>query len=240
MTLYGSPFTARLAKGITLSGRLVRYRDPNSPPSSAVPAAGVTVALVNHEFAEGLEGRRFFTDADGNFTVTGLPDRPEGHDLAFVGSFAAPYYSGGFHFSQEEHAPPGYVPNKKRKLELELLPAVQYRLRITDPAGRPVDRAVYSALGQRQPGEVRHDLKSSFDRPQRVAPGVYEGIVPTEPAVVLVRREFMTDRPAAVDPKAFFAPGAPTGRPKKSGTPMATRGESRCQPLSQTIRRTRS
>ena len=217
LTLYGSPFTARLTKGIAISGRVVRPHDALTP---AVGIAGVTVAARNPNagspgFPDGYWKQRFFTDADGNFTVSGISDRADGYELGFLGSFAAPFYARRWHFPQDKPVPPGYVPINKQKVDVELRPAVRYRLRLTDPAGQPVDRRVYSTFVQREPGEMRGGVLDCFNHPERVAPGVYEGIVPTEPAVVMVFREFMTDRPAAVDPKAFFAPGRTDWTPEE-------------------------
>ncbi len=115
-------------------------------------------------------------------------------NLAFVGSFAAPWNG------HRETIYPG------RESRIQLTPAVPYRLKLTDPQGNTVDRKVYSIVVQQEPGSIYRDAKAWFNVPERVAAGLYQGIVPAGPAAVLVERR-KNDRPAAVDPKAFFAPG---------------------------------
>jgi hypothetical protein len=189
LTLYGSGFSAELEKGAALRGQAV-----SAEWGSNKNAAGLTVALANHNDPEGMYGQRFTTDADGRFEVTGLANRPEGYELAFVGSFAAPWRG------HRETIFPG------REARVELTPAVPYRLTLTDPRGNAVDRTVYSIVVQQAPGSIYRDVKERFNVPERVAAGVYRGIVPAGPAAVLVERR-KSDRPVAVNPKAFFAPG---------------------------------
>ncbi len=190
LTLYGSGFTAKLAKGMVLRGRVT-----GMSWQSKDAAVGVTVALANHNAKDGMSGQRFTTDASGQFEVTGLPNRSRGYELAFSGSFAAPFGS------RRQRI----VPGENARVELVL--AVPYRLKLSDPDGKPVDREVYSNIVQIIPGTDRRDVKWQFNDAVRVAPGVYEGIVPTGPGAVLVKRGSRKDRPVAVDPKAFFAPG---------------------------------
>jgi hypothetical protein len=157
----------------------------------------VIVAQANGNAKNGLYGQQFTTDADGRFAVTGLSaDQPlEDYDLAFVGSFDAPFAS------RSQQVFPG------EEAEVTLTRAVPYRLKLTDPAGRPVDREVYSIQVQQTPGTTRQDIKGTFNDAERVAPGIYQGIVPIGPGAVLVKRGGRTDRPVAVQPKAFFEPG---------------------------------
>ncbi len=190
LTLYGSGFTTELREGTVLRGQVT-----DGSRSGRQPAAGVVVALANHNAREGYWGQRFTTDADGRFEMTGLSNRPQGYELAFVGSFAAPYGS------RRQQVVPG------EEAEIELSPAAPYRLKVVDANGNPVDRDVYSIEVQETPGTVRRGIKGRFNDAERVAPGVYEGIVPLGPGAVLVKRGAKADRPAAVDPKAFFAPG---------------------------------
>ncbi|WP_197999998.1 M56 family metallopeptidase [Gimesia alba] len=192
LSLYGSGFTAELAKGVVLRGQVTSRKGYTGRPEAA---AGVTVALANYHTKSGMTGQRFETDAEGRFVVTGLAHNPRGYNLAFSGSFAAPYTD-----SRRR-----VVPGEEARVELGS--AVPYRLRLVDPKGNPVDREVYSIRVQSSPGESRRGIKSRFNDARRVAPGIYEGIVPWGPAAVLVKRGAKTDRPAAVDPKAFFAPG---------------------------------
>lgn len=189
LTLYGSGFTAELEKGIVLRGHAISaiWGDRKN-------AVGVTVAQANHNDPEGMYGQRFTTDADGRFEVTGLASRPEGYELAFVGSFAAPWRG-----SRQTIV-------SGREIRVELTPAVPYRLTLTDPQGNAVDRKVYSIVVQQVPGSIYRDAKETFNVPEREAPGVYRGIVPAGPAAVLVERR-KRDRPVAMNPKAFFAPG---------------------------------
>jgi hypothetical protein len=189
LVLYGSGFTLELEKGAVLRGQAV-----SEVWGSDKKAAGVTVGQANHNDLEGMSGQRFTTDADGRFEVTGLEDRPEGYELAFVGSFAAPWRG---------HRETIFAGREAR---IQLTPAVPYRLTLTDPQGNAMDRQVYSIAVQQVPGSIYRDAKSRFNVPERVAPGVYQGIVPAGSAAVLVERH-KNDRPAAVDPKAFFAPG---------------------------------
>jgi hypothetical protein len=189
-TLYGSGFTLDLAKGAVLSGQAF---STSSPDRKA--AGGVTIALANHNAADGMWGQRFTADADGRFKLTGLPIRPEGFEVAFVGSFAAPFAA------RRQRI----VPGEDAQVALE--PAAPYRLKLVDPEGNPVDREVASIEVQTIPGTVRHTVKTDFNTPVKVAPGVYEGIVPIGPGAVLVKRGAKADRPAFVQPKDFFAPG---------------------------------
>lgn len=188
-SLYGSGFSAELAKGAVLRGQVVFGFLPSGP------APGVTVALANHNSPTGIDGQEFKTDAEGRFEMTGLPSLPAGYDLAFVGSFEAPF--GG----RRQRVVAG------QDARVELQRAIPYRLKLTDPSGKPVDRTVYSIEVQSTVGGSRQDVKRHFDNPRRVGPGLYEGIVPVGPAAVLVERGAKTDRPAAVHPKEFFAPG---------------------------------
>lgn len=189
LTLYGSGFTAELEQGFVLRGKAVSI-----VWGSNETAVGVTVALANHNDPEGMYGQRFATDALGRFEVTGLPNNPEGYELAFVGSFAAPWRGHRQRIFPETQA------------RVELSPAVGYRLSLTDPQGNAVDRDVYSIVVQQEPGSIYSDVKERFNVPERIAPGVYRGIVPAGPAAVLVKRR-KSDRPVAVNPKTFFAPG---------------------------------
>ena len=191
-TLYGSGFAIELPKGAVLRGRVV-YRDGFQKQ----PASGVIVARANQNAKDGMYGQQFTTDADGRFLVTGLSadQPPRDYDLAFVGSFAAPFAS------RREPVFPG------ADAEVTLTRAVPYRLKLTDPAGQPLDRDVYSIQVQETPGSKRYDVKGRFNDAERVAPGIYQGIVPSGPGAVLVKRGARTDRPAAVHPKEFFEPG---------------------------------
>ena len=190
-TLYGSGFAIELPKGAVLRGRVV-YRVVQKRPAS-----GVIVALANQNAKDGMYGQQFRTDADGRFEVTGLSaDQPlRDIALAFVGSFEAPFAS------RREQVFPG------ADAEVLLTRAVPYRLKLTDPAGQPLDREVYSIQVQETPGSRRYDVKGRFNDAERVAPGVYRGIVPRGPGAVLVQRRARTDRPVAVHPKEFFEPG---------------------------------
>lgn len=188
--LYGSGFSAELRNGAVLQGRAVFHVGYDKRPAS-----GVIVARANHNASDGFYGQRFTTDGEGRFEVTGLRNAPQGYDLAFVGSFDAPFAS------RRERVIPGV------EAEVSLTRAVPYRLKLTDPAGKPIDRDVYSIQVQKTPGSRREDVKDRFNDAERVAPGVYEGIVPQGPGAVLVKRGVRTDRPAAVKPKAFFEAG---------------------------------
>lgn len=187
LTLYGSGFKATMAKGVILRGKVTGYQQ-NSV------GAGVLVALSNHNAQDGMYGQRFKTDADGRFELTGLSSQPQAYEVAFAGSFDAPFGS------RRQKIVPG------EDADVKLAQAVRYRLKLLDRAGMPVEREVSSDIVQTIPGLVRRDIKSRFNDAVRVAPGVYEGIVPIGPGVVLVKRGAKADRPAAVDPKAFFAP----------------------------------
>ena len=199
VTLQGSGFTRRLPAGVTLTGQVTTWIQEREP------AAGMKVALANHNTADGTMGETALTDAEGRFTLTGLAGDPggEGYELAFVGSFGAPFQS------QRQTVRPGF------DARVEVLPAVPYRLTLTDPRGEPVDRTVYSIQVQATPGSVRSDVKSRFNDPVRVAPGVYEGIVPTGPGAVVALRGYKSGRPVAVDPKASFAPGRTDRTPEE-------------------------
>ncbi len=187
--LYGSGFSLTLAKCAVLRGRVFESQFSNQP------AAGVTVGLANHNTSVGMYGQLFTTDEEGRFEVTGLSPRAQGYELAFAGSFAAPYGS------HRQTVLPG-VENR-----VKLTRAVPYRLKLVDQEGQPIDRPVYSIAVQVVPGTVHRGIKRHFNEAKKVAPGVYEGIVPVGPGAVLVERKSRRDRPAAVDPKAFFEPG---------------------------------
>jgi hypothetical protein len=189
-TLYGSGFTMELEPGIVLRGQVV-----SAAWGDRKLLAGVTVAQANHNSPDGMSGQKFTTDAEGRFEITGLSPYPEGYELAFIGSFSVPYRS------QRQRIVAG------RDASVELQPAVSYRLTLRDPQGEPVEREVYSIEVQQTPGSVRREVKERFNTAVQAAPGMYEGIVPTGSGAVLVKRGAKTDRPAAVDPKAFFEPG---------------------------------
>jgi len=190
LSLYGSGFSTELPRGAELRGivQSSEILDPEKAP-------GVLIARANQNAKEGFYGQRFRTDEYGEFNVTGLPKNPEGYDLAFVGSFDAPFADRRFRV----------VEGARAKVKLQ--PAVPYRLKLTDPEGNPVDRNVYSIQVQRYPRTTVDGVKNRFNDAERIAPGLYQGIIPTGPGAVLIKRGAKTDRPVAVDPKAHFAPG---------------------------------
>ena len=197
-TLYGSDFKIELQKGIILRGQVA-----SASWGSNTKAAGISVALANHNSPDGMTGQRFKTDSEGRFLVTGLAKNVEGYELAFAGSFAAPFRS----------ARQQIVAGIVARVQLE--DAVPYRLKLTDREGNPIDRTVFSVDVQQTPGTTRRDIKTTFNDAERVALGVYEGIVPIGPGAVLVKRGKKTDRPAAVNPKAFFEPGRTDWTPEE-------------------------
>lgn len=197
-TLYGSGFTTELAQGTVLRGHVI-----DGSASGNKPVAGIGVAYANHNAKQGWWGQQFKTDADGRFEVTGLAKQPRGYELAFVGSFAAPFAS---HRQQVVPGDDGYI---------KLQPAVPYRLKLVDAKGEPIDREVTSIQVQATPGDIRSGITSRFNDAERIGPGVYEGIVPLGPGAVLVKRGAKADRPAAVDPKAFFAPNRKDWTPEE-------------------------
>ncbi len=85
-TLYGSGFKIELEKGVILRGEVT-----TDLLSSKTNTAGISVALANHNSPDGMTGQRFKTDSEGRFLVTGLAKNVEGYELAFAGSFAAPF-----------------------------------------------------------------------------------------------------------------------------------------------------
>ncbi|MCA9098901.1 MAG: hypothetical protein KDA36_10960, partial [Planctomycetaceae bacterium] len=190
ISLYGSGFRTELAKGTVLRGEVFSSLNVTAPRKKAV---GVVVAQANHNARHGISGPRFTTDAEGRFEVTGLMNRPEGYELAFIGTFEAPYAGRRQLF----------FPGAEGRLQLQ--PAVRYRLKLTDPEGNPIDREVSSIEVQQTPGQVRKDVKSEFNIAERVGPGLYQGILPEGPAAVLVKRGTKRDRPVAVQPKEVFA-----------------------------------
>jgi hypothetical protein len=189
-TLYGSGFTAEVPLGVVLRGQVT-----SAEWGDDTKIAGVTVAVANHNSPDGMQGQQFTTDAEGRFEITGLSPYPAGYELAFIGSFNVPYRS------HRQRIVPG------QDADVELLPAVPYRLTLTNPQGEPVERTVFSIVVQDRPGLVYRDAKERLDEAVQTAPGVYEGFVPQGPGAVLVERGARTDRPVAVDPKAFFEPG---------------------------------
>lgn len=188
LAILGSEFTIALTAGVTLRGRV----EVDSPNDSEA-ASGVTVALANHNSPDEMSGERFTTDANGRFQVTGLWPSKKEYTLAFAGSYAAPY-RGAYQLA-----------NAEEDCVVKLAPAARYRLKLTDAAGRPLSRQVYSIDVQSTPGTVQRAMKDHFNFAQQVAPGVYEGIVPLGPGAVLVKRGAKSDRPVAVEPKQFFA-----------------------------------
>ncbi|KAA5543132.1 carboxypeptidase regulatory-like domain-containing protein [Roseiconus nitratireducens] len=193
LVLLGSGFTHTLAPGVTVRG-VIRY-DIGLGVGS--PVAGATVAVANHNAADGMSGRHYSTDADGRFEITGLgPDYHEpGYVIAVAGSYQTPIESRRFTVH----------PNRENRIEVRA--AVPYRLRLTDQDGQPARRDVYSIVVQQNPDEIRRGVTDVFDRPKMVAPGIYEGILPIGPGAVIVQRGDQRDRPIAVDPKSFFEPG---------------------------------
>ncbi|TWT80325.1 hypothetical protein CA13_17380 [Planctomycetes bacterium CA13] len=193
VVLRGSSFTYQLAAGITLRGQVnIGLGFGNGPPAS-----GVTVALANHNASDGMTGKKFVTDDEGRFAISGLgPDYHDpGYDVALVGSFHAPIVSKRFTL----------FPDWKNRLKVQA--AVPYRLKLLDAEGAPIDREVYSITVQRVPDTTLHQVTNRFDAAVRVQPGVYEGIIPNGPGAVIVKRGSRRDRPAMVNPKEFFEPG---------------------------------
>ncbi|MEZ6066120.1 MAG: carboxypeptidase-like regulatory domain-containing protein [Planctomycetaceae bacterium] len=192
LTLLGSGFTHQLEAGVTLRGVLVRQQGMASGP----PVAGATIALANQNSPDGMWGEKVTTDAAGRFVLSGLgPDyHGEGYSVAVAGSFAVPL------------TPVRTVIRPDHESTIEVAAAIPYRLTLTDAAGQPVDREVFSIEVQSRPGQLVRRSMHHFNEPSRVAPGVYEGVVPTGPGAVLVKRN-RRDRPVLVDSKGFFEPG---------------------------------
>ena len=131
--------------------------------------AGVIVALANHNAKDGMAGQRFETDDDGRFEVTGLTRRPQGYELAFVGSFGIAVGS------RRQRVVPG------EDARVTLTPAVPYRLQLADPHGNPADREVYSIEVQQTPGAVRRDVKTRFHDADARRRGSTRGSCPGAP-----------------------------------------------------------
>ena len=190
LSLAGSGFTFPLQRGIKLSGHV---RIASLTSNKAV--AGATVAMANHNAKFGWSGQSFKTDDEGRFQLTGLSKRGREYTVAVVGSYDAPVVSKRFDVFEGTEA------------TLEVDQAVPYELKLTDSDGKPVDREVVSTVVQSEPGTVLHGASSVFNFAERIAPGVYRGILPAGPGAVMVKRGSRRDRPVMVDPKAFFEPG---------------------------------
>jgi hypothetical protein len=196
LSLMGSGFSCELPQGISLKGLVRRHWSVGVGPAAGAPIAGMTVAMANHNSATGMTGDQFTTDADGRFEITGLYEtaRTDAYTVAVVGSFDVPFTSRRMTIRPEFES------------TIEVFAAVPYRLKLTDEEGNPVDRSVYSMVVQSQPNAVHPGIKRHFNDPKRVAPGVYEGIVPLGPGVVVVKRGSKNDRPVSVNPKQLFSP----------------------------------
>lgn len=192
VVLIGSGGEFKPPAGVSLSGRVTVSQGFAGTPAPA----GVTVALANHNSPDGMTGTRFSTNKDGRFEVTGLgtDHNDPGYMLAIIGSFHAPIES------QRVNVYAG------KEADIKVRAAVPYRLKLTDSDGNPIDRKVYSISVQSTPDQIRHSATSRFNQAVKVRTGVYEGIVPNGPAAVIVERGSRRDRPAFVDPKAFFEP----------------------------------
>lgn len=192
LMLYGSGFTHKLTAGVTLRGQVTE----GFGTGSKKPVVGATVALANHNADDGMTGERFKTNDEGRFEITGIgPDYSDpGYVIAVVGSYDVPIQCKRFTIHE----------GKESRLQVPL--AVPYQLKLTDVDGKPVDRDVSSIVVQRSPNSTHHSATSRFNKAVKVAPGIYQGIVPVGPGAVIVSRN-RRDRPASVDPKAFFQPG---------------------------------
>lgn len=191
--LLGSGFVEQLPKGYTIRGRVIQKEGY----AKGKPKAGVIVAMANHNAARGISGREILTDAEGRFEITGLgPDYYEpGYDIAAIGTYETPI----------EPVRVTVFPDYDNEIVAQ--PAVRYKLKLTDPEGNPIDRKVYSIHVQARMHQSENNASRLFHLAERIAPGIYRGIVPSGPAAVIVNREDKHDRPVAIDAKAFFAPG---------------------------------
>ena len=59
--------------------------------NSRITINGQTIIVSQNSGNQQVPPQRIMTDGDGRFEVTGLANRPEGYELAFVGSSAAPW-----------------------------------------------------------------------------------------------------------------------------------------------------
>ena len=191
--LRGSGSEFKPPAGVSLSGQVTVGLGFGKVPAPK----GVTIAMANHNSSDGMMGAKFQTDKEGRFQITGLgPDYNDpGYILAVVGSFDAPIES------------KRVTVHAGKNTQVKVRAAVPYRLKLTDGDGKPIDRKVYSISVQRTPDLVVRSATDYYDVAVKVAPGVYEGIVPNGPGAVFVKRANRRDRPASVDPKEFFEPG---------------------------------
>ena len=103
---------------------------------------------------------------------------------------------------------------------LECTRGIPFRLKVVDDSGVAVDASVEYLPVLPNPYldgliQVASYYGHSLSVGARKAKGLYEGFVVPGPGAVLVKTAGPSDyRPAHVDPKAFFAPGRPTGPSK--------------------------
>jgi hypothetical protein len=198
LSLYGSGFSHTLRAGVTLRGRVTM-----SAGWEDQPVQWATLTLAN----AGIHGRECRTDSGGRFEMTGLGQSFGGqaYEVAVNGSFSTPIESRRFAIFPDQDA------------EIHVNSAVPYRLQLADAEGQSIDRGVYSIEVQSLPGQTRWSASDeSFNSAMRVAPGVYEGVVPRgRPGAVLVQRGSPRDRPVLVDAKAHFEPGRTDWTPEE-------------------------
>ena len=209
--IHGSGFTLTLEPGWTLRG-IVRDRDTGQPiPGMWVGRPGAVPDPSANAEPDAI------TDLAGRFSIGSLrPPRiePEGDavDRSPMG-FDVPRYDlmvmavsppGGLHL-----ATVGTITGDE-EVVIEAPRGIPFRLRLLDEQGLRVEAEVTAQLINPHPLgiEIRDSRIKTISHATRRDDGTYEGFVLPGPGVVLARTPSRAgDRPAHVDPKAFFAPG---------------------------------
>ncbi len=196
---HGANFTRQLEPGLTITG-VVRDR------ATKQPLPGMWVGL-NAEPLNGLSAGEYSrtTDANGRFTIPGLDPKiltyEKPPEVMAVSAPGLPYLTAM-----------AVVKGDDAKVEIECARGIPFRMKLVDEQGRPVEAetVTYCAV---QPNPNVPTMRYVYDgrpisRAAHRGGGVYEGFVLPGPGVVLVKtRPGSAYAPAAVDPKAFFAPG---------------------------------
>ncbi len=204
LVTYGATFTLTLKPGRTVTG-MVRDKAMGTPLADVWVGPGL-------EAIAALKTGRYphDTDARGRFALEGIsPDRIA-PDVLAVPKPGQPYFLARA------------TVNDAGEAVVDCRRGIPFRLMLRDEAGRPVEAEVtYSAVAPNNHfyqllDKISANAGSPLSRTARQADGSYLGVALPGPGAVLAKTPWKAgNRPAHVDPKAFFAPGKSDWTPQE-------------------------
>lgn len=202
-TVYGANFTLSLKPGLTVKG-IVRDRDTKQPIAGMWVTNGGYNPLTAPNQTQGIVE----TNASGRFVLSGLDPKRLEYEQQHTRRIAAIPQPG------VQYLQAGAFFEKDKEVVIEAIRGINYRLKVVDEQGSPVEATVeYRPI---HPNPVAWEMMKSsagvfawatLNRAAKRDDGTYEGFVLPGPGAVIVSVPGRTYRPAQVDPRPFFAPG---------------------------------